>query len=200
MTRRAFLSGLAALMSSSALLSACGQKSPASLKATDITGAPFARELALPDHNGKPRTLADFKGKVVVVFFGYVQCPDVCPTTLSTLREVREKLGADGDKLQVLFVTVDPERDTPEVLSHYVPAFHAGFLGLRGDAAATERVTKEFKIIFAKNPGKTPTSYTVDHSAGVFIFDTQGRIRLYASQNMTSDNYVHDIKALLAPA
>ena len=193
MTRRTLLSGFIAILF---LVTAC-VRSPASFKATDITGATFARDFALTDHGGQPRSLADFKGKVVVVFFGYVQCPDVCPTTLSTLREVREKLGADGDKLQVVFITVDPERDTGEVMSLYVPAFHPSFVGLRGDAATTEKVAKEFRILFLKNPGKTPTSYTVDHSAGVFIFDTQGKIRLYASQNMTVDAYVHDIQALL---
>ena len=193
MTRRSLLSGFIAILF---LVNAC-VRSPASFKATDITGATFARDFALTDQSGQPRALADFKGKVVVVFFGYVQCPDVCPTTLSTLREVREKLGADGDKLQVVFITVDPERDTGEVMSLYVPAFHPSFVGLRGDVAATEKVAKEFRILYLKNLGKTPTSYTVDHSAGVFIFDTQGKIRLYASQNMTVDSYVHDIQALL---
>ena len=193
MIRRLLLSGFVAILF---LVAAC-VRSPASFKATDITGATFARDFALSDHSGQPRALADFKGKVVVVFFGYVQCPDVCPTTLSTLREVREKLGADGDKLQVVFITVDPERDTGEVMSLYVPAFHPSFVGLRGDVSATEKVAKEFRILYLKNPGKTPTSYTVDHSAGVFIFDTQGKIRLYASQNMTVDAYVHDIQALL---
>jgi protein SCO1/2 len=173
-------------------------KSPASFKATDITGAKFANDFALTGPDGTPRSLADFRGKVVVVFFGYVQCPDVCPTTLSTLRTVREQLGVDGDRLQVVFITVDPERDTREVLSQYVPAFDPSFIGLSGDAAATERVAREFRVLYSKNAGKTPTSYTVDHSAGVFIFDPQGRIRLYASQNMTPDDYVHDIKALLA--
>ena len=193
MTRRILLSGFIAILF---LVNAC-VRSPASFKATDITGATFARDFALTDQSGQPRALADFKGKVVVVFFGYVQCPDVCPTTLSTLREVREKLGAGGDKLQVVFITIDPERDTGEVMSLYVPAFHPSFIGLRGDAATTEKVAKEFRILFLKNPGKSPTSYTVDHSAGVFIFDTQGKIRLYASQNMTVDSYVHDIQALL---
>lgn len=195
MTRRAFLAAAAA---AGLLVGAACVKSPASFKATDITGAKFGNDFALTGHDGKPRSLADFKGKVVVVFFGYVQCPDVCPTTLSTLRTVRERLGPDADRLQVVFITVDPERDTREVLSQYVPAFDASFLGLSGDAAATERVAREFRVIFTKNAGKTPTSYTVDHSAGVFIFDTQGRIRLYASQNMTPDDYIHDIKALLA--
>ena len=193
MNRRTLLSGFIAILF---LVNAC-VRSPASFKATDITGATFARDFALTDQSGQPRALADFKGKVVVVFFGYVQCPDVCPTTLSTLREVREKLGAGGDKLQVVFITIDPERDTGEVMSLYVPAFHPSFVGLRGDVAATEKVAKEFRILYLKNPGKTPTSYTVDHSAGVFIFDTQGKIRLYASQNMTVDSYVHDIQALL---
>ena len=195
MTRRAFLTAMA---SAGLLAGAACVKSPASFKATDITGAKFGNDFALTGHDGKPRALADFKGKVVVVFFGYVQCPDVCPTTLSTLRNVRERLGPDADKLQVVFITVDPERDTREVLSQYVPAFDPSFVGLSGDAAATERVAREFRVLYTKNAGKTPTSYTVDHSAGVFIFDTQGRIRLYASQNMTPDDYIRDIKALLA--
>ena len=194
MRRRAVLGVLAAGM---VIVAGCGRGSPESFKATDITGAQFAREFSLTDHRGKRRTLADFNGKVAVVFFGYTQCPDVCPTTLSTLREVRERLGADGERMQVLFVTVDPERDTQQLLSQYVPAFHPEFLGLSGDAAATERVAKEFRILYAKNPGKTPTSYTVDHSAGVFIFDPQGRVRLYASQNLPVDSYVHDIRMLL---
>ena len=194
-TRRAFLTAIA---SAGVLLGTACVKSPASFKATDITGAKFANDFAMTGHDGKPRSLADFKGKVVVVFFGYVQCPDVCPTTLSTLRTVRERLGADADKLQVVFITVDPERDTREVLSQYVPAFDPSFIGLSGDAATTERVAREFRVLYTKNAGKTPTSYTVDHSAGVFIFDTQGRIRLYASQNMTPENYVYDIRALLS--
>ena len=194
MKRRAFLFSVA---TAGLLLGGGCIKSPASFKATDITGAKFANDYALTGHDGKPRGLADFRGKVVVVFFGYVQCPDVCPTTLSTLRTVREKLGPDADKLQVVFITVDPERDTREVLSQYVPAFDPSFVGRSGDAVTTERVAREFRVLYSKNAGKTPTSYTVDHSAGVFIFDTEGRIRLYASQNMTPDDYTHDIRALL---
>ena len=193
-TRRALLGLLAALYA----LGGCGGSSPASFKATDITGAAFGRQLSLTDHYGKARTLADFKGKVIVVFFGYTQCPDVCPTTLAALREVHDKLGPDGNRLQVLFVTVDPERDTELVLAQYVPAFHPDFLGLRGDAEATARTAKEFKIFYNKNPGKTPTTYTIDHSAGVFLFDTQGRIRLFGSHGYTVDSYLHDIRALLA--
>ena len=179
-------------------IAGCGNPSKPSFKGTDITGAAFARTLALTDHHGKPRTLDDFKGKVVVVFFGYTQCPDVCPTTLAALREVRDKLGPDGDRLQVLFVTVDPERDTEPLLAQYVPAFHPDFLGLRGDAEATAKVAKEFKIFYNKNTGTTPTSYTVDHSAGVYIFDPQGRVRLFGSQGYTVDAYLHDIRLLLA--
>jgi protein SCO1 len=193
--RRALLGLLAAGLWA---LAGCGGPLPASFKATDITGADFGRHLSLTDHHGKPRTLEDFKGKVIVVFFGYTQCPDVCPTTLATLREVREKLGPEGNRLQVLFVTVDPERDTEQVLAHYVPAFHPDFLGLYGDLEATAQAAKEFKVFYSKNPGKTPTSYTIDHSAGVFVFDTQGRIRLFGSHGATVDAYLHDIRALLA--
>lgn len=194
MNRRASLGLLSAALFA---LAGCHGPSSASFKATDITGAEFARQLSLTDHHGKPRSLEDFKGKVIVVFFGYTQCPDVCPTALATLREVREKLGPDGNHLQVLFVTVDPERDTEQVLAQYVPAFHPDFIGLYGSAEATAQVAKEFKVFYSKNPGKTPTSYTVDHSAGVFVFDTQGRIRLFGSYGQTVDSYLHDIRALL---
>lgn len=193
--RRTVLGMLAVLVWS---IAGCSNPSKVSFKGTDITGAEFARRLALTDHHGKARTLDDFKGKVVVVFFGYTQCPDVCPTTLAALREVRDKLGADGERLQVLFVTVDPERDTQELLAVYVPAFHPDFLGLRGDADATAQVAKEFKIFYGKSAGKTPTSYTVDHSAGVYIFDPQGRVRLFGSQGYTVEAYLHDIRLLLA--
>ena len=157
MNRRALL-GL--LMAGLCALAGCGFRSPASFKATDITGADFGRHLSLTDHHGKLRSLEDCKGKVIAVFFGYTQCPDVCPTTLATLHEVREKLGPDGDRFQVLVVTVDPERDTQQVLAQYVAAFDPSFVGLYGDLDATARVAKEFKIFYNKNPGKTPTSYT----------------------------------------
>ena len=195
MNRRACLGLLAAAMFA---LTGCGGPSPASFKATDITGADFGRRLSLTGHDGKPRRLEDFKGKVIVVFFGYTQCPDVCPTTLATLREVRERLGPDGNRLQVLFVTVDPERDTEQVLALYVPAFHPDFLGLYGDLEATAQAAREFKVFYSKSPGKTPTSYTVDHSAGVFVFDTQGRIRLFGSHGYTPEAYLNDIRVLLA--
>ena len=177
-------------------LAACSPEGP-KFKASDVTGASFGRDFSLTDHTGKPRTLADYRGKAVVVFFGYTQCPDVCPTTLATLAETMKKLGPDADKVQVLFITVDPERDKPELLSHYVPAFDPRFVGLSGDAAATEKVAKEFKVIYQKQPGATPASYTVDHSAGVFVFDSQGRLRVYASHGQGPDVFAHDLRELL---
>jgi len=167
---------------------------------SDVTGGTFGRDFALADHNGKQRTLADFRGKAVVIFFGYMQCPDVCPTTLSTLAEAMQRLGSDAGNVQVLFVTVDPERDTAELLSHYVTAFNPSFLGLWGDAESTSRVAKEFKVIYQKQPGKTPDSYTVDHSAGTFVFDPQGRLRLYAGHGQGADAFAHDLRALLRGA
>jgi protein SCO1/2 len=189
---------LVAIVAAAVLLAAgCAKPNTESFKATDVAGAPVGRALQRTDHTGKARGLDDFKGKVVAVFFGYVQCPDVCPTTMTMLREVKEKLGADGAKLQVVFVTVDPERDTPEVLSAYVPAFDPTFVGLRGDLEATAQAAKEFKIFYAKSPGTTPTSYTVDHSSGIFVFDPQGRLRLFANPTVKVDDYVHDIRLLL---
>ena len=178
-------------------LAACGKDGP-KFQASDITGSSFGREISLTDQNGKGRTLADFRGKAVVVFFGYTQCPDVCPTTLAMLADVMKKLGADADRVQVLFVTVDPERDTAELLSKYVPAFDPRFLGLRGDAEATARTAKEFKVIYQKQPGTTAGSYSMDHSSGLYVFDPQGRIRLYANHAQGADVVTHDLRALLA--
>ena len=180
-------------------LVACGPSSP-KFKGSDVTGAAFGRDFKLTDHTGKVRTLADFRGKAVVIFFGYTQCPDVCPTTLSTLAEAMRRLGPDAAKVQVLFVTIDPERDTAELLSHYVTTFDPSFLGLAGDAEATARTAKEFKIIYQKQPGSTPGSYTMDHSAGTFIFDPEGRLRLYAGHGRDADVFAHDLRLLLHPA
>jgi protein SCO1/2 len=177
-------------------LAACSPDGP-KFNASDVTGASFGRDFALTDHTGKPRTLADYRGKAVVVFFGYTQCPDVCPTTLATLAEAMKQLGPDADRVQVLFITVDPERDTPALLSQYVPAFDPRFVGLWGDAAATEKVAKEFKVIYQKQPGPKPGSYTVDHSAGVFLFDPQGRLRVYASHGQGPQVFAHDLRELL---
>ena len=186
-----------ALVLFSLLVTACGGPSSPKFEASDITGVDFGRAFKLFDHTGKPRTLEDFRGKVVVIFFGYTQCPDACPTTLAELASVMQKLGPDAARVQVLFITVDPERDTPTLLSQYVPAFNPSFLGLYGDAAATAETAKEFKVIYQKQPGTTPGSYSMDHSAGTFIFDPQGRPRVYVSYGQGPDVYAHDIRQLL---
>ena len=175
---------------------ACSPGTP-KFMASDVTKTTFGRDFALVDHNGKPRTLSDYRGKVVVLFFGYTQCPDVCPTTLAELADVMKRLGPDAERVQVLFVTVDPGRDTPELLSKYVPAFDPRFTGLYGDADATARTAKEFKILFQKQPGQTPGAYTVDHSAGTFIFDPNGKLRVYVSYGQGPDVFAHDIRELL---
>jgi len=177
-------------------LAGCGPAGP-QFKASDVTGTGFGRDFALTDHAGKPRTLADFRGKVVVLFFGYTQCPDVCPTTLATLAETMRRLGPDAARVQVLFVTIDPARDTAELLSHYVTAFDPSFLGLWGDADATARTAKEFKILYQKQPGRTPETYTMDHSAGTFVFDGEGRLRLYVGHGQDAEFFAHDIRELL---
>ena len=186
-------------MAISALLAGCGGGAPQAPKftLTDVTGAGFGRELNLTDHNGKPRTLADFRGKVVTVFFGFTHCPDVCPTTLAEMAQVMKELGADADQLQVLFVTVDPERDTPQVLKQYVPSFHPSFLGLYGDLDSTARAAKEFKVYFQKQPVKGG-GYSVDHGAGTFILDREGRLRLFAQYGQGAAVMLHDIRLLLA--
>ena len=176
-------------------LAGCGGSGPA-FKSTDITGADYGKDFALTDHTGKTRTLGDFRGKVVVMFFGFTRCPDVCPVTLAELKAVKEQLGEDGKRLQVLFVTVDPERDTRQLLASYVPAFDPSFLGLYGDSAAIAKVAKDFRVFYQKAPGKTPDSYTVDHTAGSYIFDPQGRLRLFARHG-SAVNLAADIRTLL---
>jgi protein SCO1/2 len=182
-----------------AALAACSAGGPA-FQASDVTGSSFGREFSLKDPDGKVRTLADFRGKAVVVFFGYTQCPDVCPTTLATLAQAMKDLGPDADRVQVLFVTVDPERDTPDLLAKYVPSFDPRFLGLRGDADATARTAKEFKVLYQKVPGATPGSYTMDHSAGSYVFDPKGRLRLFVSNGQGPAVFAHDLRELLRGA
>jgi protein SCO1/2 len=177
----------------------CGADAP-KFRSSDVTGAGFGRDFALTDHAGKPRALADFRGKVVVLFFGYTQCPDVCPTTLAALSQAMKTLGPDAANVQVLFVTVDPDRDSAELLANYVTAFDPAFVGLRGDAEATARTAKEFKILYQKQPGRTADSYTVDHSAGTFVFDPRGRLRLYVGNGQGADVLAHDIRELLRTA
>ena len=175
---------------------ACTPSKP-QFTAIDITGADYARDFALTDHNGKPRALSDFKGKAVVVFFGYTQCPDICPTTMIELAHAMKALGNDAGRVQVLFVTLDPERDTRALLAEYVPNFDPRFLGLSGDADATAKLAKEFKVFYQKAPGKTPTSYTIDHSASSYAFDPQGRIRLALRPGQSADSIAHDLRLLL---
>jgi protein SCO1 len=189
-------SSLAALLLAG-LLTGCGGSGP-KFKNSDITGAGYGRTLSLTDQDGKPRTLADFRGKVVVVFFGYTHCPDVCPTTLAELAEVMKSLGSDADRVQVLFVTVDPQRDTPGVLAKYVTAFNPRFLGLYGDAAATRRAAKEFKVFYEKQEGSAPGEYTMDHSAGTYVLDPRGRLRLFVGYGRPAADLVHDIRVLLS--
>ena len=179
-----------------AFLASC-EKAPApSFQLTDITGAPFGHGFSLIDHNGQARTLADFRGKVVTVFFGFTHCPDVCPTTLAEMAQVMGELGPEAQKVQVLFVTVDPERDTPQVLKQYVPSFHPSFLGMSGDADTISRTAKEFKVFYQKQP-LPGGGYSVDHSAGTYIFDQEGRLRLFASYGRGAPAILHDIRMLL---
>ena len=179
------------------LLTGCsGQDDKPVFKLTDVTGASFGKTLELSDHNGQRRTLGDFKGKVVALFFGFTHCPDVCPTTLVEMANVMKELGSDSGRLQVLFVSIDPERDTAEVLKRYVPAFHPSFLGLTGNADEIARVAKEFKIYYQKQ--KLPSGgYTMDHSAGTYILDGEGRLRLFAQYGAGAPALLHDIRQLL---
>jgi len=181
------------------LLTACDGAGP-KFRSTDISGVDYGRSLELTDHHGKPRRLEDFRGKAVVVFFGFTQCPDVCPTTLADMAIAMKQLGPDADRVQVLMVTVDPERDTQEALAKYVPAFDARFLGLRGDLEATRRAAKEFKIYFEKRPGKTPGAYSIDHSAQSYVIDTQGRLRLFVRQDRITEDLAPDLRTLLNAA
>ncbi|MBP8061273.1 MAG: SCO family protein [Polaromonas sp.] len=194
-TRRQALKTFALTLALGAL-AAC---SPDTLKfkSIDITGADYAKGFELADHNGAQRTLADFKGKVVVVFFGFTQCPDVCPTALTDLAEVKRLLGPQGDKLQGIFVSVDPERDTPEVLKAYMANFDPGFLAMRPTPAQLPEVARAFKIFYKKVEGQTPTSYTMEHSAGSYVFDTQGRVRLYTRPAIGAQGLAEDIALLL---
>lgn len=164
-------------------------------KSTDISGVDYGRSLELTDHTGRARRLEDFRGKAVVVFFGFTQCPDVCPTTLAEISGAVKKLGPDAARVQVLFVTVDPERDTQDVLGKYVTAFDPGFLGLYGDAAATQRTAKEFKVYYEKR--KQGDSYTVDHSAQTYVIDPQGRLRLFVRHDRIGADLPDDLRTLL---
>ena len=183
------------------LLAGCdrvgGGAAKPSFKAVDITGAEYARELSLPDADGHMRTLADFKGKVTLVFFGYTQCPDVCPSTLAELAAVKRGLGKDGDRVQGVFVSVDPQRDTPQILKAYMASFDPGFIALRGTPEQTQAAAKNFKVFYAQVPGKTEGSYTVDHTAGSYVFDASGKVRLFVRYGSGAEALRHDLKLLL---
>jgi protein SCO1 len=197
MKTRRFLLALAAV--GALALPGCERAAPPHrFNAIDLTGASYAQGFNLPDFNGKPRTLADFKGKVTVVFFGYTQCPDACPTTMAELSGILKTLGPDASRVQVVFITVDPSRDTAALLKNYVTNFRPDFLALRGDEAQTQQVIRDFKVVAEKVPGKTADSYTIDHTAGTYIFDPMGRIRLFASQSLDPTMLTADIQALLA--
>jgi protein SCO1/2 len=179
------------------LLSACSEKAP-KFAAIDVTGADYARDFALTDHNGQARTLKDFKGKVVVMFFGFTQCPDVCPTSMNELAEVKKMLGKNGDRLQGLFVTLDPERDTPEVLKAYMGNFDPTFLALYTTTPEQlAALAKDYKVYYKKVDGQTATSYTMDHSAGSYVYDTEGKLRLYTRYGTGVQPLVDDIKLLI---
>ena len=196
---RQVLKALPALAAAALLagnLTACGEQKPV-FSSIDITGADYGKAVALADHNGQVRHLSDFAGKVVVVFFGYTQCPDVCPTTLAELAEVKKLLGKDGDRVQGLFVTVDPERDTPELLKAYMANFDASFLALRPTPEELAAVAKEFKIYYKKVPGASATSYTMDHSAGSYVYDSKGQLRLFTRYGSGASVLAADIAQLL---
>jgi protein SCO1/2 len=179
-------------------LAGCSREEKVSFQGVDVTGAEYARDFSLPDANGQPRTLKDFAGKVVVVFFGYTQCPDVCPTTLQELAEVKQLLGADGERLQAIFVSLDPERDTPEMLKAYMGNFDPSFVALRGTPEQTAAIAKDFKIFYKKVEGQTPQTYTLDHSAGSYVYDPAGRLRVYERYGSGPQVVVSDVRTLLA--
>jgi protein SCO1/2 len=203
MNKRKTLQTLAATALSAGLLlvlPACSDKA-VSFVSIDITGADYARDFSLPDHNGQVRSMKDFAGKIVVVFFGYTQCPDVCPTSMAELAEIRKMLGADGARLQGVFITVDPERDTAQVLKAYMENFDPSFLALRPTSPEQlAALTKDFKAYYKKVDGRTPTSYTMDHSAGSYVYDTQGRIRLFTRYGSGAKALAGDIRQLLQQA
>jgi len=201
MNKRHFLQGMAAtaLIASVGFLAACSEPQ-ASFSSVDITGADYAKGFELSDHNGQVRHLTDFKGKVVLMFFGYTQCPDVCPTTMSDMAEIKKSLGADGDRLQVLFVTVDPERDTPELLKAYMENFDPSFLALYAPPKQLDALTKDFKIYYKKVEGSTPTNYSMDHSAGSYIYDPKGQLRLFSRYGTPKDVLAKDLQTLLKGA
>jgi protein SCO1 len=196
--RRQFIHHVA-VFAATGIVAACSKATDKpTFRNTDVTGADFGRSLALTDHNGRPRTLADWRGKLIVLFFGFTNCPDVCPTTLAEMAAAMQALGPQASEVQVLFVTVDPQRDTPAVLAKYVANFDQRFLALFGDEAATAAATREFKVFYQKVPGTTEGSYTIDHTAATYVLDRQGKLRLFVKQRGDPEPLVADLKTLLA--
>jgi protein SCO1/2 len=187
----------ALLMLAGSLLAGCAPEGKPQFKAVDLTGADYARDFALPDADGRMRSIKDFQGKAVVVFFGYTQCPDVCPTTLSEIAEAKKLLGADGSKVQGVFITVDPDRDKPELLKAYMASFGPDFVALRGTPEQTAAVAKDFKVFYRRSEGKTPGSYAMDHTAASYVYDPQGRLRLYTRYGSGAQALADDLKLLL---
>lgn len=179
----------------SLLLVGCSE--PPRFHSTDISGVDWGKELSLTDHLGQTRKLADFRGKAIVLFFGYTQCPDICPTTLAAMRDAMGLLGTDAARVQVLFVTLDPLRDSPELLSQYVPWFHPSFIGLTGDEASVTAAAREFKVFFSKQPTANG-GYSIDHTANSFAFDPKGRLRLLLRHGETPERIAADVRLLLA--
>lgn len=194
------LAGSAFAATAAGLLAACSPEEKLQFKSIDLTGADYAKDFSLADQNGQVRTIKDFAGKVVVVFFGFTQCPDVCPTSMAELASIKKQLGPDGDKLQAVFISVDPERDTPQVLKAYMGNFDPTFLALRPTMEQLPQVTKDFKIYYKKVDGKTPGSYSMDHTAGSYVFDTKGNLRLYSRYGNDVAGFTSDIRQLLKSA
>lgn len=194
------ISGMGVLALTLGLLAGCDRTSAPTVpqfKAQDIHDVQFAQDFRLLDPTGKERTLADWRGKVVLLFFGYTQCPDVCPTALSRAAAVMQLLGKDAERVQVLFITVDPERDTPQILAEYAPAFHPSFMGLYTTAEATPQLAKDFRVFYRINPGSTPNTYTIDHSVTTYAYDPEGRLRLAIGHDASAEDVAHDIRLLL---
>ncbi|MES2190372.1 MAG: SCO family protein [Pseudomonadota bacterium] len=194
------MAGGAFAAATAGLLAACSPEEKPQFKSIDLTGADYAKDFSLADQNGKVRTIKDFAGKVVVVFFGYTQCPDVCPTSMAELAQIKKSLGTDGDKLQAVFISVDPERDTPEVLKAYMGNFDPSFVALRPTMDQLPQVTKDFKVYYKKVDGKTPGSYSMDHTAGSYVYDPKGNVRLYSRYGNEVAGLTSDIRLLLKSA
>ena len=194
------IAGYSLVACGTGVLGACSKEEAPQFKSIDLTGADYAKNFALPDQNGQTRSLKDFAGKVVVVFFGFTQCPDVCPTSMAELAQIKKSLGTDGDRLQAIFITVDPERDTPELLKAYMGNFDPTFLALRPAIDKLPEVAKDFKIYYKKVEGRTPGSYSMDHSAGSYVYDAKGQIRLYSRYGTGPEGLTSDIRLLLKGA